>query len=384
MFQCGSCGSTLRLTAKVCIKCGHVVTEDERRSVIHQGATSKQQTAGRDSGNNKPRISDNPITQDSPEGPTFFNLAPPPVSAMLPSESTNKNIDTKNKEVASGQSKNAIVGIVLVFSVFAAGTLLVLQLSGNSKRVGEQSNASAAVENDKLPTSPPPSPSAPNAPLPEVQTPLEKEASTVQLPTQIEPASVEPLPSVLNAEITPNTQPLILIMQASSKEDWGSVDNQTQAIKQAASPVRGNRKLSREANAEGLEAFRQSNFPAAIAAFERGIRADPNDVELMNNLGYAHLQAEHVKDAIRIFTHVLLLAPDRSSAWANLSDSLSRTDNQNAPRDALRLAVYFSSNRQRTLEFLGKTVETHSVERFRSVASNVLREVDGISPRNRR
>ena len=384
MFQCDSCGSTLRLTAKVCIKCGHVVTEDERRSVIHQGATSKQQTAGRDSGNNKPRISDNPITQDSPEGPNFSNLAPPPVSAMLPSESTNKNIDTKNKEVASGQSKNAIVGIVLVFSVLAVGTLLVLQLFGNSKRVGEQSNASVAVENDKLPTPPPPSPSAPNAPLPEVQTPLEKEASTVQLPTQIEPASVEPLPSVLNAEITPNTQPLILIMQASSKEDWGSVDNQTQAIKQAASPVRGNRKLSREANAEGLEAFRQSNFPAAIAAFERGIRADPNDVELMNNLGYAHLQAEHVKDAIRIFTHVLLLAPDRSSAWANLSDSLSRTDNQNAPRDALRLAVYFSSNRQRTLEFLGKTVETHSVERFRSVASNVLREVDGISPRNRR
>jgi len=384
MFQCGSCGSTLRLTAKVCIKCGHVVTDEERGNVIHQGAASKQQTAGRDSGNNQPRISDSPITQDSPEGPIFSNMAPPLVGVTLPSESTNKNIETKNKEVASGQSKNAIVGIVLVFAVLAVGTLLVLQLFGNSKRVGEQSNASVEVENDKLSTSTTSSRSAPNASLTEVQTPLEKEASTVQLPTQIEPASVEPIPSVLNAEITPNAQPLVLIMQASSKEDWGSVDNQTQAIKQAASPVRGNRKLSREANAEGLEAFRQSNFPAAIAAFERGVRADPNDVELMNNLGYAHLQAEHVKDSIRILTHVLLLAPDRSSAWANLSDSLSRTDNQNAPIDALRLAVYFSSNRQRTLEFLGKTLETHSVERFRSVVSTVLREVDRIAPRNRR
>ena len=384
MFECGFCGSTLRLTAKVCIKCGHVVTDEERGNVIQQGATSKQQTAGRDSGNNQPRIFDSPITQDSPEGPIFSSMASPLVGVTSPSESTNKNIDTKNKEVASGQSKNAIVGIVLVFSVLAVGTLLVLQLFGNSKRVGEQSNASVAVENDKLSRSTTSSRSAPNASLTEVQTPLEKEASTVQLPRQIEPASVEPRPSVLNAEITPNAQPLILIMQASSKEDWGSVDNQTQAIKQAASPVRGNRKLSREANAEGLEAFRQSNFLAAIAAFERGVMADPNDVEVMNNLGYAHLQAEHVKDAIRILTHVLLLAPDRSSGWANLSDSLSRTDNQNAPRDALRLAVYFSSNRQRTLEFLGRTVETHSVERFRSVASNVLREVDGISPRTRR
>jgi predicted Zn-dependent protease len=210
------------------------------------------------------------------------------------------------------------------------------------------------VENDKLSTSTTSSRSAPNASLTEVQTPLEKEASTVQLPTQIEPASVEPIPSVLNAEITPNAQPLVLIMQASSKEDWGSVDNQTQAIKQAASPVRGNRKLSREANAEGLEAFRQSNFPAAIAAFERGVRADPNDVELMNNLGYAHLQAEHVKDSIRILTHVLLLAPDRSSAWANLAEVYALKSKNDEAVAALILAFQFSSNKDRTVTFLNE------------------------------
>jgi hypothetical protein len=260
-----------------------------------------------------------------------------------------------------------------------------MQLLGGSKRGAEQSASPPGIETEK------PSPSTsitplpePPAPLNEVQPPVAKEGVTAQRPAQVETASADPLPPILNAGITPNAQPLISIMQASSKGDWDSVDSQTQALKQTASPVKGNRKLSRESDAEGLKEFRQNNFMAAIAAFERGVKADSSDVEVINNLGYAHLQADHLRDATRILTHVLLLAPDRSSAWGNLADALSRTDNQNAPRDALRLAIYFSGNRQRTVEFLGRAAEKHSVEKFRSLASNVLREVDAIPPRTGR
>lgn len=50
----------------------------------------------------------------------------------------------------------------------------------------------------------------------------------------------------------------------------------------------------------------------------------------------------------------------------------------NASQSSLRLAVYFSQNRQRTSEFLNRSAQTHVVQEYRDVAAKVVKEFEYI------
>jgi hypothetical protein len=54
----------------------------------------------------------------------------------------------------------------------------------------------------------------------------------------------------------------------------------------------GNRKVARTANQPGLEALVQRDISAAVKFFLTAYRADPADVEILNNLGYAQVLAD--------------------------------------------------------------------------------------------
>ena len=81
---------------------------------------------------------------------------------------------------------------------------------------------------------------------------------------------------------------------------------------QAASP------LPADWQAEGLKALDQKNYPAAIAALEKAVAANPKDVAAQFNLALAYSLAERDADAIRSYRGVLQLAPDLYEANLNL------------------------------------------------------------------
>ncbi|MDB5823105.1 MAG: hypothetical protein JWR21_1809 [Herminiimonas sp.] len=175
------------------------------------------------------------------------------------------------------------------------------------------------------------------------------------------------------------SEPLLLIIQAAVKQDWATVDQDVQRLKPSSPVPRGDRKISRSANGEGLLALQQKDFASAINAFTRAVRADVSDIEVRNNLGFAYLQAKDLDNAVNTLGEVLKQAPDRSSAWANLADALAQADKQSAAEASLRLAVRYSANRKKTVEYLGKTVESHEgADKFREVAARVLKDIDSI------
>src|SRR5207253_6930658 len=66
-----------------------------------------------------------------------------------------------------------------------------------------------------------------------------------------------------------------------------------QFVKQRAEkfspPKQGNRKIARAANNRGLSYLQGGRIGDAINTFQEAYRANPADIEIVNNLGYAYL-----------------------------------------------------------------------------------------------
>ena len=235
--------------------------------------------------------------------------------------------------------------------------------SGDTSRSSAAETASAAIQ-----------------PQP-VQVAVVQEAA--QVASVPPPVAEQPAPTAPTAaRADPSTSPIgpiIELLKASSGANWSAVDTQVAAIKNASPALQqGDRKTARAANAEGLAALNQQNYELAIAAFGRGMAADSSDTELLNNFGYAQLLAGHPNEGVEAIGKVLLRVPDRSSGWANLGEGLAQLNNEGASLAALRLAVRFSANRERTVDYLKRTSESHTSQVFRGVARRVLSGIDAI------
>jgi hypothetical protein len=154
--------------------------------------------------------------------------------------------------------------------------------------------------------------------------------------------------------------------------DWQRIRDRVAALKQSAEVVRGDRRSARAANTAGLRLLEAGSVQDAVAQFEISVRTDPADVEARNNLGYALVKAGRQDDAVLTLSQLLLLAPDRTSAWANLSEAMARKGEAANAVSSLKLAVYFSSNRDKTVGFLQQAKETHESIPYRAVVVQVI------------
>jgi tetratricopeptide (TPR) repeat protein len=83
-------------------------------------------------------------------------------------------------------------------------------------------------------------------------------------------------------------------------------------------PKRGNRKRARAANDRGLADLQSGRISEAIGAFQEAHQANPADVEIVNNLGFAYLLNNDLVPAEDYMLTALTMQPDRSAAWDNL------------------------------------------------------------------
>ena len=102
-------------------------------------------------------------------------------------------------------------------------------------------------------------------------------------------------------------------------------EQKIQFIKQRAErlrpPKQGNRKTARAANDRGITHLQGGRITDAINAFIEAYRANPADIEIVNNLGYAYLLNNDPSSAENYLLIALTMRWDRSSAWGNLGQA---------------------------------------------------------------
>ncbi len=169
------------------------------------------------------------------------------------------------------------------------------------------------------------------------------------------------------------------ILRGAATDDWTTIEMEIKSLKSGlGSPQHGDRKLARALNSDGLTALRENDYQKAIQYFTSAIAADPGDVEVRNNLGYAFLRNKNLVEAERNIRLTLNIAPDRGGAWANMAEVFAENDNSIAARAALKVAIRLSTNRQRTLDYLTRAQDESPSEKFAAVIRQVLPGIDAI------
>ncbi|MEM6731091.1 MAG: tetratricopeptide repeat protein, partial [Myxococcota bacterium] len=98
-------------------------------------------------------------------------------------------------------------------------------------------------------------------------------------------------------------------------------------------------RLARERNQEGIEALNTtpSNLPKALEAFQSAYAFDPEDVEIINNLGFVYSELGNLERAENFLRRAIEKSPDRLVALTNLSDVLIAVGTDPALREARKL-----------------------------------------------
>jgi TPR repeat protein len=117
---------------------------------------------------------------------------------------------------------------------------------------------------------------------------------------------------------------------------------------------RGDRKQARAANTEGLKWFDAGDYDKAAAAFERGVRFDPADQEISNNLAFAYFRGCKTEQAWQAIKRTLALAPARTSACANIGEMRAAEGDQVASAWSFVNSYRFSRKPETTRAYFAK------------------------------
>ena len=214
-------------------------------------------------------------------------------------------------------------------------------------------------------------------------------SQTVTPHADLSPKVVSPVSNTPNPPVTPPvatvssglSEPLRVLLTKAEHTQWSEIDGAAAEIRQHAPSVdKGDRKLSRSLNQEATALLKKGNKVGAIEVLQRGLEADPSDIETKNDLAYALLLHGDLAPAETLLNEVLLKVPSRSAAWMNLSELYARkgAEHANSSLSAMRLAVYFSRDRQRLSARLKHAAQDHSVALYRDTATKVMQEMGSI------
>src|SRR5918999_1034996 len=113
-------------------------------------------------------------------------------------------------------------------------------------------------------------------------------------------------------------------------------------------PKQGNRRAARAANDRGLSYLKGGQIADAINAFQEAYRANPADIEIVNNLGYAYMLNNDPVSAENYLLTTLAMRWDRSAAWGNLGQASVKKGNMGDAIASFSNAYRFSRDVNQT------------------------------------
>lgn len=207
--------------------------------------------------------------------------------------------------------------------------------------------AAVAAAPAPVPAATPPTvqPAAPSEPAP--QPPV---AAAPQ------PAPPPPPPVAVAAPTTCDTVKACAdaMLAAAKREALPNAMESALRIDAMPKPQRGDRKLARKLNAEGLEALKQRKLPDAAATLTKALQADPADEEIISNLIYTYSEDGNFTKAEQLAYDGLLLNPRRANIWLPIAIAKQKQSKSNEALQAMWLAWQFSGDKQKMLTLLDK------------------------------
>lgn len=160
---------------------------------------------------------------------------------------------------------------------------------------------------------------------------------------------------------------------------WTEVESVTRQISAATSAAtpRGTTSLV----AAGQRAIEGADYQTAASTLRRATEQTPDDWKAWSALGYAGLRLGQLREAKTALTRSLRLRPQDASAWAHLGEVFALQDQKPAAAKSLRLAVYFSTQRVRTLAHLRESESTLIGPQFQAVIGEQGSQLDRIPER---
>lgn len=166
------------------------------------------------------------------------------------------------------------------------------------------------------------------------------------------------------------------LMTLAANNDWAGVQaqvGQAQPLVLAAK----DKAAARQSNAQAITALRSGDAKAALPLLTQALEQDPGDAEIQNNLGYAYLLTGQLDEARQHLLKTLQLAPMRAPAWVNTADLFAQRGNEQVAQAALKLAVFFATDRAKALASLSRE-DNLGHEKFKAVAKAVVSQADTI------
>jgi Tfp pilus assembly protein PilF len=180
------------------------------------------------------------------------------------------------------------------------------------------------------------------APATEANASIEKSVKDqVKLEDVVAPAEAKPILSAM-------------LKQATSSFQLAELKNQLESLPK---PQLGDRKTARKMNDQALVLFKAGQFDEASEIFRQALAADLSDVEIKNNYVFSMTKAGKLGPAETLAGELLMNNPGRSSAWANLAEIYSLQGKNEESARALVIAFQFSSNKDKTLNFLREKLD---------------------------
>jgi len=197
--------------------------------------------------------------------------------------------------------------------------------------------------------------------------------ATAAAPATVHPASaVAPAPRTAPAAPAPAADPSVAggcdaldvciarTLAAARDEDIDAVRRLATRIDALPRPDQGNRAVGRQLNATGLEAVKADRYDDAAKHFEQGRGENPQDVEIVANLGFALTKAGRPQQALRPLYAAVLLDPRRTATWVPLAEAMAASGRHDDAVAAAWLAFQWSGNRERTVGFFGSRAEAEA------------------------
>jgi Flp pilus assembly protein TadD len=312
---CTSCGQSMEAHLKFCTQCGATRQIDEP-------AQTKSNSASKPS----PSESATPIKQ-AISAPSSQTSATNSTSARQPIQQT-----TNQEEIApTGKPKKLIFGVSALI-ILLAGWLIL--------------------------------------------KPSDKESSTSSASNSENAQGVSSKKAKRNIKASTESFTAQQLVDANTKEDLEKFKEVAQGLKQQQKPDIGDKKLARKLNTEALDALRAKDYSQGVSLLQKAHEANPADIEVSDNLGYALLLAGNPAKAEAQEMIALQYAPERASAWANLAEASARQGKSKQGIAAYLAGYRLSKKPEAFLEALKANLTNPEYEASKSVLNAAIAKIE--------
>lgn len=164
---------------------------------------------------------------------------------------------------------------------------------------------------------------------------------------------------------------VIKMIQVATTRNIEALSKIAKAIDTLKKPEKGDRKLARISNQQGLAALNSGQIIDAISFFSKAHEADPHDEEIVNNYLYTLLKSNDNIKVIELIHDGIILNPRSANLWFTYAVANLNLEKSNDSAASFWIAWHYSRDKNKMLILLEKTISSVNNEKDKSFLETV-------------